>query len=104
MEAPPATLTRTGSRSLVALALILMFVAAIFANSTFGELKRASSFETWSRAQATVVDCINEREGVFSSAVGRDRQMVTCQFSTAGRIVRSHFRSEGWKYPKGQTI
>jgi hypothetical protein len=102
--APPASLPNNSRKTLIGLALILIFIGAIFANVTFGELKKASNFETWAEAQATVVECSDERQGVFPLDTGRDYQKVTCQFSSAGRIVRSHFRSDGWKYHKGQTI
>jgi hypothetical protein len=95
---------RTGGNSLIALAFVLMFVGIIFANSTFNSLKAAASYETWATAKATVVDCINERAGVFGSGVPHDYQRVTSQFATAGRIVRSHFRSDDWKYHTGETI
>jgi hypothetical protein len=81
-----------------------MFVAAIFASSTFSELKKASSYETWVKTTATIVECSNERQGVFPAAIGHDTQTVTCQFTSAGRVMRKFFHSQGWKYHKGQTI
>ena len=91
-------------RILVGLALILISTSAILANSTFRTLKSAAGYETWSKAQAAVVECLDQRGGVFPTGTATDFQMVTCQFSTAGRIVRKTFRNPGWKYHKGNQI
>jgi len=104
MKAPQAPPWQSGRRSLKGLALILIFVAVIFANFTFTQLNKASSFDNWTTTEATVVDCLNERKGIFYTGIGSDCQMVTCQFTTGGQIQRKYFRSPGWKYHKGQTV
>jgi hypothetical protein len=100
----PSPKGRPPRNSLIGVAIVLILLSLIFANNTFRDLKTASKYETWSRATATVVECSDQSTGVFPTGERKDTQDVTCQFSTAGRIVRSHFWSKGWKYHKGDQV
>jgi len=89
---------------LIHVALILILTGAFFANFTFAQLKKASSFDNWPAVEATVIDSVSEKTSAVQSMMGQDYQKVTCQFSAKGLVVHSFFRTAGRKYHNGEKV